>query len=85
MRERLIFFKRILADRRFDLALAGVVLAIIPLGAIARGTEHYIPAFIVAILGLAYLALAVASEGRARENTEPIRAASRNPGSGGEA
>ena len=60
MNDRPALFKRSLAQR-LELALAGGMLAIVPLGAIARGTEHYAPALIVVGIALAYIALAVGS------------------------
>ena len=65
MNGRPTFFKRILADRRLELALAGGMLAIVLLGAIAHGTHHYAPALIVGGFALVYIALAVNSALRA--------------------
>jgi hypothetical protein len=60
MNDRPALFERSLAER-LELALAGAMLAIVPLGAITRGTEHYAPALIVVGIALAYIALAVGS------------------------
>jgi len=60
MNDRPTLFDRSLAER-LELALAGSMLAIVPLGAIARGTEQYAPAIIVVGIALAYIAVAVGS------------------------
>ena len=60
MNDRPTLFDRSLAER-LELALAGSMLAIVSLGAIARGTEQYAPAIIVVGIALAYIAVAVGS------------------------
>ena len=61
MNDRPTFLNRILAARHLELALAGGVLAIVPIGAILHGTEHFASALIVGAFALAYIAPAVGS------------------------
>ena len=65
MNDRPTSLKRVLTATRLELALAGGVLAIVPIGAIAYGTEHLAPVLIVGVIALAYIALAVGSTLRA--------------------
>ena len=61
MNDRPTSLKRVLTATRLELALAGGVLAIVPIGAIAYGTEHLAPVLIVGAIALTYIALAVSS------------------------